>query len=67
MELSRLNSALSFRNDGQLQYDGPNRAPSREIYNEPEEELPPVDPAREILINFGGLTVYKYRGLIRFT
>ncbi|CAH8670707.1 unnamed protein product [Schistosoma margrebowiei] len=67
MELSRLNSALSSRNDGQLQYDGPNRAPSREIYNEPDEELPPVDPAREILINFGGLTVYKYRGLIRFT
>ncbi|CAH8680441.1 unnamed protein product [Schistosoma rodhaini] len=67
MELSRLNSALSSRNDGQLQYDGPNRAPSREIYNEPDEELPPVDLTRQILINFGGLTVYTYRGLIRFT
>ncbi|CAH8596586.1 unnamed protein product [Schistosoma turkestanicum] len=69
MELSRLNSALTSRNDGQLQYDGPNRVPpsKEEVYNEPEEDLPAADLTKQILINFGGLTVYAYRGLMRFT
>ncbi|KAK4474991.1 hypothetical protein MN116_002091 [Schistosoma mekongi] len=68
MEMSRLNSPLSSRNDGQLQYDGPNRVPSEELFNEPDEELSPGnDPTKQILINFGGLTVYKYSGLMRFT
>nr|CAH8875568.1 unnamed protein product [Trichobilharzia regenti] len=70
MEMSNTNSGLTFKNDGQLQYDGPNRGTFiGESFNEFNEEVPPsnYDEVEKIFINFSGSTVYKYSGLIRFT
>ncbi|CAH8668048.1 unnamed protein product [Heterobilharzia americana] len=68
MEISKMNPVLSSRNDGQLQYDGPNRGSIGETINEPIEDiLSSNNEFKQILINFSGSTVYKYSGLMGYT